>query len=66
MPRAGGFELQTLDTSIMYAGGNQAAGCAGSWRAGRAAELALEEQSEESFCASDTIAHSGRAFGSLR
>ena len=42
------------------------AACAGSWLAGRAAELALPEQSVESFCASDTIDHLGRAFDCLR
>jgi NAD(P)H-hydrate epimerase len=42
------------------------AGCAASWLAGRAAELALGEQSEESFRASDGIAQLGRAFQSLR
>ena len=41
------------------------AGCAASWLAGRAAELALEEQSPESFCASDAIAQLGRAFQNL-
>ncbi|MGI9244552.1 MAG: NAD(P)H-hydrate dehydratase [Verrucomicrobiales bacterium] len=41
------------------------AGCAGSWLAGRAAELALGDQSEESFAASDTISKFGEAFRSL-
>ena len=42
------------------------AGCGASWLTGRAAELALSQQSEESFAASDAIAQLGGAFRSLR
>ena len=42
------------------------AACAGSWLAGRAAELALESQSPESFRASDAIEKLGAAFDDLR
>ncbi len=42
-----------------------AAASAGSWIGGRAAELALGNQSEESFCASDAIGQLGRSFKEL-
>ena len=40
-------------------------GCLGSWLGGRASELALAEQSQESLCASDAIAQLGGAFRCL-
>jgi hydroxyethylthiazole kinase-like uncharacterized protein yjeF len=42
------------------------AACLGAWLCGRAAELALRDESEESMLPSDTLRHLGKAFDEIR
>ena len=42
------------------------AGCLGAWLCGRAAELSLSDESEESMLPSDTLRYLGKAFEELR